>query len=133
MPAPPIPAETLARLRADPEAWFAIERPTLVAGIERMCRLDEFCDGEYVLAARCSSGSPRTCGCTATTPTCAACADALAAAARTEGDELVEARAEAVLARLLHVRGRYADAVAKYRWCAERLARQDDRRTGGGC
>src|SRR4051812_7441010 len=51
VPAPPIPAETLERLQADPEAWFAIERPTLVAGIERMCRLDEFCDGEYLLAS----------------------------------------------------------------------------------
>jgi DNA-binding SARP family transcriptional activator len=131
VPAPPIPAETLERLRADPEAWFAIERPTLVAAIERMCRLDEFCDGEYLIASAMFERLAAYLWLHGYYADLRSCADAIAAAGRKEGDELVEARAEAVLARLLHVRGRYADAVEKYRWCAETLVRQDDRRTGG--
>jgi DNA-binding SARP family transcriptional activator/tetratricopeptide (TPR) repeat protein len=130
VPAPPIPAETMARLRADPEAWFATERPSLVAGIGRMCRLDDFCDGEYVLASAMFERLAAYLWLHGYYADLRFCAEALAAAGRADGNELVEARARAVLARLLHVRGRYADAVELYRWCAEALARLDDRRTG---
>ncbi|MGH3759841.1 BTAD domain-containing putative transcriptional regulator [Actinophytocola sp.] len=131
VPAPPIPGETRRRLLADPEAWFATERPALVAGIGRLCRVDEFRDGQYVLAADLFDRFAAYLWLHGYYADLRCCADALVTAARADGNELVEARAEAVLARLLHVRGRYAEAVAKYRWCADRLARLDDRRTGG--
>lgn len=130
VPAPPIPDETMARLLADPEGWFSTERATLVAGLIRLCEADEFCDGEYLLASAMFERLAAYLWLHGYYADLRSCAETLAAAARAAGDELVEVRSEAVLARLLHVRGRYADAVAKYRWCAERLARLDDRRTG---
>jgi DNA-binding SARP family transcriptional activator len=129
VPAPPIPAETLARLRADPEAWFATERTTLVGGIERMCRLDEFCEGEYVLASAMFERLAVYLWLHGYHADLRLCAEALLTAARKEGNELVEVRAEAVLIRLLHLRGGYAHAVARYRRCAERLVRLGDGRT----
>ncbi|HEY0452333.1 transcriptional regulator, partial [Actinophytocola sp.] len=130
LPAPPLPADTLRRVLADPEAWFATERQTLVAGIGRLCRVDEFCDGQYVIAARMFDRFAAYLWLHGYYADLRFCADALTGAARASGNDAVEARAEAVLARLLHVRGRYAEAVGKYRWCVDRLARVDDRRTG---
>lgn len=129
LPAPPLPADTMRRVLADPQAWFAAERQTMVGGIVRLCRVDEYCDGEYVLAARMFDRFAAYLWLHGYYADLRCCAEALAGAARAAGDEPVEARAEAVLARLLHVRGRYTEAVEKYRWCAERLVRVADRRT----
>ncbi len=129
LPAPPIPAETIGRLLADPEAWFATERQSLVAAIGRLCRVDIFCDGQYVLAAEMFDRFAAYLWLHGYYADLRFCADALVTAARADGNELVEARAEAVLARLLHVRGRYAEAVGTYRSCARVLERLDDRRT----
>lgn len=129
-PAPPIPAETMDRLRADPDAWFATERTTLVAGIDRMCRLTEFCGGEYVLASAMFERLAGYLWLHGYYADLRQCAESLASAARADGNVPVEVRAQAVLARLLHVRGRYADAVATYRWCVDRLAHLEERRTG---
>ena len=114
---------------ADPEAWFAHERPTLVAGIGRLCRVDDFCEGEYVLAAGMFDRLAAYLWLHGYYADLRFCAEALAAAAREDGNELVEVRAEAVLVRLLHLRGAYAAAVVRYRRCAERLARLGDGRT----
>lgn len=50
----------------------------------------------------------------------------LTAAARAAGDDNIQARADAVLALLLHVRGQYAQAVTGYRSAIDRLERQGD-------
>src|SRR5262249_35887167 len=55
------------------------------------------------------------------------CAEAVAAAARAAGDEVVEARARAVVALVLHVRGQYLEAAEALRRSAETLDRLDDR------
>ena len=126
---PPIPPHTMRRMLADPESWFAHERPTLVAGIGRLCRVDDFCEGEYVLAAEMFDRLAAFLWLHGYYADLRFCAESLATAARAEGNELVEVRAEAVLVRLLHLRGAYAVAVVRYRRCAERLARLGDGRT----
>lgn len=126
---PAIPPDTMRRMIADPEAWFAHERPTLVAGIGRLCRIDEFCEGEYVLASQMFDRFSAYLWLHGYYADLRSCAEALVTAARAEGDELVEVRAEAVLVRLLHLRGAYAAAVVRYRRCADRLAHLGDGRT----
>jgi DNA-binding SARP family transcriptional activator/tetratricopeptide (TPR) repeat protein len=116
VPAPPLSEETLARYTANPAAWFAGERTPLVAGIVRIARF-----GRHRLAARIFDRLARHLWPQGAYADLRMCAGALRDAARAAGDEQVEVWAEAVYARLLHVRGRYADAVEKYRWCAARL------------
>ncbi|MCA1655736.1 MAG: SARP family transcriptional regulator, partial [Pseudonocardiaceae bacterium] len=116
LPALPLPEETLARYTADPVSWFTIERRSLVVGIGLMARGDR-----YLAAARLFERLARYLwpqGCYSELRLCVA---ALAEGARAAGDGRVEVWAEAVDARVLHVRGHYADAVAKYRWCVDRL------------
>lgn len=122
VPELPVPADTVARLRAAPAAWFANERRTLVGGITVMSRA-----GMHRGAARILERLARYLWPQGYYADLRVCAEALAAGARAAGDERVEVWAEAVLARVLHVRGRYADAVEKYRWCLRGLTAPDDR------
>lgn len=117
LPPPRLPRDTLDRLAADPESWFTAERAGLVAGIVRMCAADRHTDAARIFERLAGylwlngyHDDLRT------------CAGALAGAP----DERIGARAAAVLALVLHVRGEYRQAEAQYRWCAERLARLDD-------
>jgi DNA-binding SARP family transcriptional activator len=116
IPAPPLPEDSLARYAADPDGWFAIERPSLVAGIGLLTTI-----GMYRQAARIFERLARYLWPQGSYADLRTCASAIAEAGRAAGDEQVEVWAEAVHARVLHVRGRYADAVEKYRWCADRL------------
>lgn len=116
MPPLPLPEDTVARYMANPTGWFAFERPSLVSGIVSMSQA-----GRYRIAARIFERLARYLwpqGCYADLRVCAA---ALAEGAQAAGDEHVEVWAEAVYARVLHMRGNYADAVAKYRWCVKRM------------
>jgi DNA-binding SARP family transcriptional activator len=116
VPAPPLPEDSMARYAADPDGWFAIERPSLVAGIGLLTTI-----GMYRQAARIFERLARYLWPQGSYADLRTCASAIAEAGRAAGDEQVEVWAEAVHARVLHVRGRYADAVEKYRWCADRL------------
>lgn len=116
VPALPQSEETLARYTADGTAWFVGNRTTLVDGIGRTARY-----GRYRVAARIFERLTRYLWPQGAYADLRMCAGALRDAARAAGDEQVEVWAEAVDARVLHVRGHYADAVAKYRWCEERL------------
>jgi tetratricopeptide (TPR) repeat protein len=116
VPAPPLPEDSLARYAADPNGWFAIERPSLVAGIGLLTTI-----GMYRQAARIFERLARYLWPQGSYADLRTCASAIAEAGRAAGDEQVEVWAEAVHARVLHVRGRYGDAVEKYRWCADRL------------
>ncbi|MFC4856582.1 AfsR/SARP family transcriptional regulator [Actinophytocola glycyrrhizae] len=116
VPAPQLPEESLVRYAADPVGWFAIERTSLVAGIGLLTGI-----GMHRRAARIFERLARYLWPQGSYADLRACASALAEAGRAAGDERVEVWAEAVHARVLHVRGRYADAVEKYRWCADRL------------
>jgi DNA-binding SARP family transcriptional activator/tetratricopeptide (TPR) repeat protein len=112
VPALPLPADTVARYTADPTAWFATERRALVTGIVLMAG-----SGLHLVAARLFERLTRFLwpqGCYADLRMCAA---ALAEC----GDPRVAVWAEAVVARVQHVRGHYADAVATYRSCVARL------------
>jgi DNA-binding SARP family transcriptional activator/tetratricopeptide (TPR) repeat protein len=110
--------ETERRLLVEPDAWFATERPVLVQGIGVLCRVRQY-RAAWLIFERFARhlwlhghyADLRT------------CADTLVDAR----DVGVAARAESVLALLLHVRGQYAEAVDAYRRCAERLARLGDR------
>ncbi len=118
-PVPPLPfgADAAGRYTANPAAWFAIERPSLVSGIVLLTQV-----GMHRVAARVFDRLARYLwpqGCYADLRMCAA---AVAEGAQAAGDEQTQVWAEAVYARVLHVRGHYADAVAKYRWCEQRLA-----------
>lgn len=108
-----LPEETVARYAVDPMAWFEAERQTLVGGVMRMARA-----GTHGVAARLLERLARYLWARGSYADLRACASALAVAA----DEPVAVWAEAVVARVLHVRGHYADAVEKYRWCLTRLA-----------
>ncbi|GAB1509948.1 AfsR/SARP family transcriptional regulator [Actinophytocola sp. KF-1] len=116
VPVAPMPEESLARYAADPVGWFAIEHSSLVAAIGRLVDC-----GQYRQAARIFERVARYLWPQGAYTDLRTCASALAGAARAAGDERVEVWAEIVHARVLHVRGRYAAADAKYRWCAERL------------
>jgi DNA-binding SARP family transcriptional activator/tetratricopeptide (TPR) repeat protein len=120
VPALPLSEETVARYVADPIGWFAGERTSLVDGIGRMARF-----GRYLMAARIFERVARYLWPRGAYADLRVCATAVGDAARAAGDERVEVWAEAVYARLLHVRGHYADAVEKYRWCAARLAEDE--------
>jgi DNA-binding SARP family transcriptional activator/tetratricopeptide (TPR) repeat protein len=112
MPPLPLPAESVARYTADPTAWFATERRSLVTGIVQLAGA-----GLHLVAARIFERLSRFLwphGCYADLRMCAA---ALAGC----GDQRVAVWAAAVVARVQHVRGHYADAVAAYRSCAARL------------
>lgn len=117
-PHSPLPGDTERRLLADPDAWFATERPVLVQGIGVLCRVRQY-RAAWLIFERFARhlwlhghyGDLRT------------CARTLAEAT----DASVAVRAESVLALLLHVRGRYAEAVESYRRCAERMAGLGDR------
>ncbi len=118
-PVPPLPLQpdAVGRYTANRAAWFAFERPSLVSGIVLMSQV-----GMHRVAARIFDRLARYLwpqGCYADLRMCAA---AIAEGAQAAGDERTEVWAEAVFARVLHVRGHYADAVVKYRWCARRLA-----------
>jgi len=113
---PPLPEESLSRYAADPNGWFAIERPSLVAGVGLLTTI-----GRYRQAARIFERLARYLWPQGSYADLRVCASALAEAGRAAGDGRVEVWAEAVHARVLHVRGRYADAVEKYRWCVDRL------------
>jgi len=116
LPEPPLPADTLARYGADPVRWFAVERAQVVAGIGRVARF-----GRHRVAARVLERIARYLWPRGAYADLRTCVEAIVAGARDAGDLRVEVWAEAVYARLLHVRGHYADAVAKYRWCEARL------------
>jgi DNA-binding SARP family transcriptional activator len=115
VPALPLPEETVARYTADPIAWFAGERTALVDGIGRLARY-----GRHRVAARILERLARYLWPRGAYADLRVCAVALAEAGRAAGDGL-EVWAEAVHARVLHVRGHYAEAVEKYRWCEARL------------
>jgi DNA-binding SARP family transcriptional activator len=117
VPALPVPAETVERFTANPAGWFAVEWPSLVAGIGLMSRI-----GMYRTATRIFERLARYLWPQGSYADLRTCAAVLAEAAASAGDERVVVWAEAVHARVLHVRGHYAGAVAKYRWCADRSA-----------
>lgn len=117
-PDSPLAPDTERRLLADPDAWFATERPVLVQGIGVLCRVRHYRDAWLIfdrfaryLWLHGHYADLRT------------CAQPLARAE----DAAVAGRAESVLALLLHVRGQYTEAAERYRSCAERLERLDDR------
>jgi DNA-binding SARP family transcriptional activator len=116
VPAAAMPADSLARYTADPGGWFALERPQLVAAISGLTD-----SGRYREAARILERLARSLWPQGSYADLRARASALADAARAAGDERVEVWAEIVHARVLHVRGRYAAADTKYRWCVDRL------------
>ncbi|MFI7678464.1 BTAD domain-containing putative transcriptional regulator [Actinophytocola sp. NPDC049390] len=116
VPVVPMPEESLARYAADPGSWFATEHSSLVAAIGGLVER-----GRYRHAARIFERVARYLWPQGAYTDLRTCASALADAARAAGDERVEVWAELVHARVLHVRGRYAAADAKYRWCADRL------------
>ncbi|WP_133903095.1 AfsR/SARP family transcriptional regulator [Actinophytocola oryzae] len=116
VPAAPLSGETRARYGADPEAWFASERAALVDAIGRTARY-----GRHRMAARILERLSRYLWPQGAYADLRLCATAVRDAARVAGDERVEVWAEAVHARVLHVRGHYADAVTTYRWCEARL------------
>jgi DNA-binding SARP family transcriptional activator len=120
LPAPPQSDETVARYTADPTAWFAGEWVALVDAVGRMARY-----GRYWVGARIFERLARYLWPQGAYADLRVCAAALRDAARAAGDDQVEVWAEAVYARVLHVRGHYVDAVERYRWCAARPA--DDR------
>jgi DNA-binding SARP family transcriptional activator/tetratricopeptide (TPR) repeat protein len=111
-----LPKESLTRYAADPAGWFAIERPSLVAAVGLLVD-----SGRYARAARIFERLARYLWPQGSYADLRTCAAALAEAGRAAGDERVEVWAEAVHARVLHVRGHYDDAVGRYRWCADRL------------
>ena len=115
VPALPLSEETRARYVADAAGWFADSRRSLVDGIGRTARF-----GRYLMAARIFERLARYLWPQGAYADLRVCAGALRDAARAAGDERVEVWAEAVYARVLHVRGHYAGALAKYRWCEER-------------
>lgn len=119
-PVLPLSEETVTRYLADPVAWFAGERTSLVDGVGRIARF-----GRYRVAARIFERLARYLWPRGAYADLRVCAATLRDAARTAGDEPVEVWAEAVYARVLHVRGNYADAVVKYRWCVARLANDE--------
>lgn len=119
--APRLAPDTVRRLLADPEGWFATERHTFVAGLALMCRV-----GQHRKAMLIAERFGRYLWLHGHYPDMRTVADNIATAARAAGDEHVEARAEAVLALLLHVRGRYEPAAAAYQQCVDRLARLGD-------
>jgi DNA-binding SARP family transcriptional activator/tetratricopeptide (TPR) repeat protein len=121
VPALPLAPEKVRRLLADPEAWFATERPAIVAGLTLMCRV-----GQYEKAMQLFERVGHYLWLHGHHADLNRCADSLATAARAAGDERIETRAEAVLALLLHVRGQYTPAVAMYRRCVDRLERLAD-------
>jgi DNA-binding SARP family transcriptional activator/tetratricopeptide (TPR) repeat protein len=116
VPVLPLSGETRARYTADPAAWFASERGSLVDGIGRTARF-----GRVQVAARIFERLARYLWPKGAYADLRICAGVVRDAARAAGDERTEVWAEAGYARVLHVRGHYADAVARYRWCAERL------------
>lgn len=116
LPALPLPEETRARYLADPSAWFAVERGPLVEAVGRTARF-----GRHRLAARIFERMARYLWPRGAYADLRICAGELTDAASAAGDERIEVWAEAVYARVLHVRGHYADAMVKYRWCAARL------------
>jgi DNA-binding SARP family transcriptional activator/tetratricopeptide (TPR) repeat protein len=116
VPALPLSEETRARYVANTAGWFAGNRTSLVDGIGRMARY-----GRYRVAARIFERLARYLWPLGAYADLRMCAVTLGEAARDAGDEWLEVWAEAVYARLLHVRGHYSDAVTKYRWCEQRL------------
>ncbi|WP_460391941.1 AfsR/SARP family transcriptional regulator [Actinophytocola sediminis] len=114
----PLAGDTERRLLAEPDAWFATERPVLVQGIGVLCRVHQY-RAAWLIFERFARhlwlhghyADLRTCAQTLTRA----------------GDPEVAARAAAVLALLLHVRGQYTEAVAAYRCCAAQLAELGDR------
>jgi DNA-binding SARP family transcriptional activator/tetratricopeptide (TPR) repeat protein len=113
-----ITPDEVARLVADPEGWFDVERPSIVAGIVLMCRT-----GQHATAMRIFERFARFLWLQGHYVDLRTCAESLVAV----GDERVAPRAEAVLALLLHVRGRYAEAADAYRRCVDRLSATGDR------
>ncbi|WP_332888567.1 AfsR/SARP family transcriptional regulator [Actinophytocola xanthii] len=122
VPAVPLDEATTRRVLADPDAWFATERPVLVQGIGVLCRVRRY-RMAWLLLERFARylwlhghyADLRT------------CAVAIAEAP----DESVAVRANALLALLAHVRGQYTEAVRRYRWCARRLVGPADQQALG--
>lgn len=121
-PAPGLAANIVSRVLADPDAWFASERPAIVAGLGVLCRV-----GQYRKAMLVFERFARFLWLHGHYADLQSCAESLAAAASAAGDEHTEACADAVLALLLHVRGHYPRAVALYRTCVDRLDQAGDR------
>ena len=113
----PLPRESVARYRADPIRWFAVERAQVIDGIRRIARY-----GRHRVAARILERVARYLWPRGAYADLRVCAEAIAEGAHAAGDERVEVWAVAMYARVLHVRGQYADAVERYRWCEARLA-----------
>jgi DNA-binding SARP family transcriptional activator len=121
IPAPGLPPETVSRLLADPDAWLAIERPQFVAGFAAACRI-----GWQDMAMRFLERLARHLWLHGHHADLRACATGIAVAARIAGDTRLEARADAMLALVMHARGSYAQAAAAYRDCVERLRQFDE-------
>jgi DNA-binding SARP family transcriptional activator/tetratricopeptide (TPR) repeat protein len=116
VPALPLSADTRNRYTADVTGWLRGYRTALVDGIGQMARC-----GRYAVGARIFERAARFLWPQGGYADLRTCAMQLRDAARAAGDERIEVWAEAVHARVLHVRGHYADAVARYRWCVDRL------------
>lgn len=117
LPALPLSEETRERHLADPTAWFVVERGALVECVRRTARC-----GGHLLAARMLERLARYLWPQGAYADLRICAEAVRDDARAAGDTRIEVWAEAVFARVLHVRGHYADAVVRYRWCEARLS-----------
>jgi DNA-binding SARP family transcriptional activator/tetratricopeptide (TPR) repeat protein len=116
VPAPPLSDDTRTRYLADAAGWLRGNRTALVDGIGRIARC-----GHYEVGARIFERAARFLWPQGAYADLRTCARELRNAARAAGDERIEVWAEAVYARVLHVRGHYAEAVAGYRWCEQRL------------
>jgi DNA-binding SARP family transcriptional activator len=121
IPAPGLPQETVDRLLADPDAWLGIERPQFVAGFAAACRI-----GWQDMAMRFLERLARHLWLHGHHGDLRTCATVIADAARTAGDEQLEARADAILALVLHARGSYAESAVAFWSCVHRLRRFGD-------
>ncbi|WP_091289771.1 AfsR/SARP family transcriptional regulator [Amycolatopsis xylanica] len=121
IPPQPLGAEVVARLTADPRAWFEAARPNIVHSVRALCEHGWRSEALALLGRLSIHLWPH--GYYADMRTGY---EALRESALADGDKRVLALADANLALLSHARGRYEEAAMEYRRCAAELARLGD-------